>query len=329
MLKKYSASSLLMLLLPFVGFLFYVGCSDTQKESLTYTVSHSWGEEGNAEGQLLHPIGIAIYEEMIYVSDAGNHRIQVFDKQGTFIRAFGEKGAENGQLNRPMHLDFSGDTLFVPEYLNDRIQLFTPDGKSLSTIGSSGTGNGSFDAPGGVSIDGRTGHMLAADFYNHLIQVFDGEGRFIQQFGKGKYGSEPGVFTYPTDVAYLEKGDKNSDFIVADAYNNRIQRITMNGEVKWMIPDTTTEAGTAPGRFDVATAVATDDDQRVFAVDFENHRIQVFTGSGKFLTTFGQKGTGKGQFVRPTDVAIDKDGTLYVVDFGNNRVQVFKPQVGS
>jgi len=315
-----------MLLLAFVGLLLNIGCSNSQKETLSYTYSHSWGEEGDAEGQLLHPIGIAIHEEIIYVSDAGNHRIKVFDKQGTYIRTFGKKGTEQNQLNRPMHLAFGGDTLFVPEYLNDRIQLFTPDGKSLSTIGSSGTGNGSFDAPGGVSINDKTGYMLAADFYNHLIQVFDSDGRFIKQFGKGKYGSEPGVFTYPTDVAHIEKGNENSDFIVADAYNNRIQRITMSGEVIWMIPDTTTKAGTEPGRFDVATAVATDDDERVYAVDFENHRIQVFTGSGKFLASIGQKGTGKGQLVRPTDVAVDKDGTLYVVDFGNNRIQVFTPE---
>lgn len=321
-LNKKSFTS--VLLWSFVGLLLLIACSDTQDKPITYAYSYSWGEEGDAEGQLLHPIGIAIYEGMVYVSDAGNHRIQVFDKQGTFIRSFGKKGTKRGQLNRPMHLAFSGDTLYVPEYLNDRIQLFTPNGKPLTIFGSSGTGEGGFDAPGGVSVDDRTGLVLVADFYNHLIQGFERDGNFLEQFGTGEYGSEPGAFTYPTDVAHM--GDGSGNFVVADAYNNRIQKLSRNGEVMWMIPDTTTNSGSAHGLFDVATAVATDD-ERVYAVDFENHRIEVFTNSGQFVTSFGKEGSGMGQLQRPTDVAIDKNGTAYVVDFGNNRIQVFNAHI--
>jgi len=295
------------------------GCSDIQQENLTITHINTWGTTGSEPGQLLHPIGITLHESNLYISDAGNHRIQVFGKDGSFIRTFGSKGKETGQVNRPMHLEFGGDTLYVPEYLNDRIQLFSPTGQSLSIFGEEGTGKGHFDAPGGIAADKKSGSLLVADFYNHLIQKFDTDGIFIRQFGKGNYGTEPGVFTYPTDVAFLSGGR----FVVADAYNNRIQLLNSAGEVEWMIPENTTEADSSTARFNVATAVATDFRDRIYTVDFENHRIQIFSEDGDFLTQFGTNGNGDGEFERPTDVAIDKNGHIFVVDFGNNRIQQF------
>ena len=38
-----------------------------------------WGKEGNGDGEFANPAGIAIDDSgMIYVVDAGNHRVEVF-----------------------------------------------------------------------------------------------------------------------------------------------------------------------------------------------------------------------------------------------------------
>ena len=298
------------------------GCTNSDSTELLIKHVQTWDTTGTELGKLQHPIGITLHDGLLYISDAGNHRIHAFEKDGTHVRSFGSKGSETGQLNRPMHLEFGRDTLFVPEYLNDRIQLFLSDGNSLQTIGESGTGKGQFDAPGGVAVDTNRSTLFVADFYNHTIHKFSTGGNLITQFGKGEYGSEPGVFTYPTDVALLNNGD----VVVADAYNNRIQLLNKQGEVKWIIPENTTEADSLSGRFDVATAVATDHQNRIYVADFENHRIQIFSQNGTFLTMFGQKGTNDSQFERPTDIVIDKDGNIYVVDFGNKRIQKFRIQ---
>ncbi|MFQ5418710.1 MAG: 6-bladed beta-propeller, partial [Myxococcota bacterium] len=63
--------------------------------------------------------------------------------------------------------------------------------------------------------------------------------------------------------------------------------------------------------------------------DFENHRIQVFTGDGVLLAAFGSRGSRPGEFERPTDLDIGTDGRIYVVDFGNDRIQVFEPLSGA
>ena len=47
------------------------------------------------------PIGIAIAGNEVFVSDAGNNRIQVFDRDGRFLRLFGSEGEGPGELARP------------------------------------------------------------------------------------------------------------------------------------------------------------------------------------------------------------------------------------
>ena len=47
----------------------------------------SWGERGNGPGQFNTPHSIAVDAKgNVYVSDRGNHRIQVFDGEGNFLR---------------------------------------------------------------------------------------------------------------------------------------------------------------------------------------------------------------------------------------------------
>jgi DNA-binding beta-propeller fold protein YncE len=63
----------------------------------------------------------------------------------------------------------------------------------------------------------------------------------------------------------------------------------------------------------------------VYVADFNNNRIQAFTGSGDFIVEWGMGGGGNGQFRGPYGVAIGAGGVVYVADSGNNRIQVFGP----
>lgn len=289
-----------------------------------YCFVRAWGGPGATPGQFQQPIGIVVAGDELFVSDAGNNRIQVFDLEGNFLREFGTEGEAPGELNRPMHLDFAGGKLYVAEYLNDRIQVFSPEGKSLS-VAVAGTGSrpGEFDAPGGVAVS-TEGRLYVADFNNHRLQAFDAEGHFLWQVGTtGKKGVTAGMFNYPTDVDLLPNGD----VIVADAYNDRVQVFRPDGEFvrKWGGPGAMNIAGSSYGWFKTATGVAIGPGEDVFVADFDNHRIQKFTADGEFLVAVGEHGTGEGQFDRPTDMAVDTEGNLYVVDYGNDRIQKFAP----
>ena len=74
-----------------------------------------------------------------------------------------------------------------------------------------------------------------------------------------------------------------------------------------------------------ATAYGAD---RVYVVDIDNQRVQVFDSDGNYVTAFGELGTADGQFARPLAICVDPSGAVYVVDEALSRVQKFVPTSG-
>src|SRR5207253_2347298 len=62
----------------------------------------TWGTKGQEPGQFWNPWGIAIDRDgFLYVTDAGNHRIQKLDRDGDFETQWGGFGGSRGQFNFP------------------------------------------------------------------------------------------------------------------------------------------------------------------------------------------------------------------------------------
>jgi len=297
------------------------GCQSTDSQPPTYRFVDAWGGPGSEPGQLRKPIGIAISGEDVFVSEAGNRRIQVFDRSGAAQRQIGPALANGDTLRRPMHVAAGDSTLYVPDFNTDRLHVFSRRGELRRSLDGSGVPAG-FDAPGGVAVDDE-GRLYVADFYPDRVLRFADDGSFDRQWGiTDSTGKAPERFTYPTDVAIHPDGG----FVVADAYNHRIKRYTDEDTLAWMRPQDQNWADSTNGTFNVATAVTAGPDGHIFVADFYNHRVQEFTSDGQFVRAFGEKGSGEGQFDRPVDLAFDHKGRLYVVDFGNDRIQVFAPE---
>src|SRR6266540_1521740 len=65
---------------------------------------------GEGDGQLTWPTSIARDSKgNLYVSDEHRHDVQVFDKDGTFLRKWGSLGSGPGELNRPSGLAVDHD----------------------------------------------------------------------------------------------------------------------------------------------------------------------------------------------------------------------------
>ena len=93
-----------------------------------------FGTYGSGDGQMNSPRGIYVDSngltgQEIYVSDTQNHRIQVFDLTGNFIRKFGTYGNGDGQLDDPTDVGIGPDGLvYVCSKDDQRVLVFQKDG---------------------------------------------------------------------------------------------------------------------------------------------------------------------------------------------------------
>ncbi|MFZ3204584.1 MAG: 6-bladed beta-propeller, partial [Pseudomonas sp.] len=156
-----------------------------------------------------------------------NQRIQQLTADGSLVRQWGTTGKigiRGGEFNYPTDVAFGPNgTLYTADGYNDRIQAFRPDGTLQGKWGGPfamnifGPFNGWFATVTSVTVD-RQGNVFAADFYNHRIQKFSPEGRFLTDFG-GK-GSGPGQFNHA--IAVVAAGD--GTIFAVDFANNRIEK---------------------------------------------------------------------------------------------------------
>ena len=84
-------------------------------------------------GQFNNPTHAAVgIDGNVYISDTGNHRIQVFDATGRLVGAWGSKGEGDGQFNTPLGVAVTTDGIvFVVDSGNHRVQRFSAQGAFL------------------------------------------------------------------------------------------------------------------------------------------------------------------------------------------------------
>jgi len=125
------------------------------------------------QSEFYYPSRIAIGpDDRIYVSDAYNNRIQVFDTNGRFLRSIGGAGFWGGRFRIAAGLAVARDgSLFAGDFYNNRIQHFDKKGRFLAAWGESGAERGQFAGPTGVAVDAY-GHVFVTDWGNHRIQRF-------------------------------------------------------------------------------------------------------------------------------------------------------------
>ncbi len=140
----------------------------------------SWGSQGSQPEQFSRPQALLFDSDgLLWIADACNHRIQVFDVSGSqprLERMWGEPGSAPGELNCPYGMDFdSQGNLLLAEFGNHRVQRFSRDGESLEIWGGVGDEPGLFQRPWALITDSqRNVHVL--DTENHRVQRFRGAG---------------------------------------------------------------------------------------------------------------------------------------------------------
>jgi len=123
---------------------------------------------GHLPGQFDDPRGLTIIENLLYICDWGNHRIQVLDKEnGDFQFKWGKLGTNSGLFDYPYSIHYNSSILFIGDRVS--IQLFDEKGVFFQRIGDS-EGEGKVDHVRGVWLVNEI--MYVSDYQHCLIKLF-------------------------------------------------------------------------------------------------------------------------------------------------------------
>jgi hypothetical protein len=129
---------------------------------------------GNGRDQLNSPFAVCVGPDCtVYVADSCNHRIQIFDSNGAYVRGFGSQGSGNGQFSYPRGICYTpSGMLIVSDGNNHRLQVLSPVGVFQLSIGTGAAGAASnqFHSPYGVCCTAN-GDIYVADIGNHRIVI--------------------------------------------------------------------------------------------------------------------------------------------------------------
>ena len=272
----------------------------------------SFGKHGSDVGMFKYPMGVAVSNrDEIAVADQLNHRVQIFNSNGDFIRSFGRFGSNQGEFENPLGIAFDKDgKIIVADNGNHRVQIFNGDGRYMGMFGGKGSLDNQLSYPWGLSLDSQ-GNIIVADSGNKLIKIFSPDGNFLMKIGG------PGSFSFPVHCVQCDEY-----LIVSDAGDHCIKMFSREGEYKYKFG----KQGGGDGEFNYPRFLSVTKSGLLMVCDKSNHRIKVFELNGKFVGKFGTRGSKLGKFNVPFSVAVLSNNQIVVCEFGycNCRIQIFE-----
>ncbi|HWW39812.1 putative Ig domain-containing protein, partial [Pedobacter sp.] len=267
--------------------------------------------------------------------------------QTTSTLAGGSAGAANGtgtaaSFYNPLNtaVDAAGN-VYVADGDNHQIRKITPAGvvTTLAGAGYAGYADGTgaaaiFQHPSALAVD-ASGNVFVSDQQNHRIRKVTQAGVVTTFAGNGSIGSANGTgtaasFYYPMGLTF----DGSGNLYVADAYNNKIRKITPTGVVSDFAGSGTqgaTNGAALSASFNKPMGIAFDQTGALYVADRYNHMVRkISSGVVSTLAGSGSIGSANGtgaaaSFNYVNSVAVDLAGNVYAVDYLNNMIRKITP----
>lgn len=248
--------------------------------------------------------------------DAGNSRIQKFDRNAKFLTMWGTKGEGNGQFDFSFMdsgcaaVDAEGN-LYVGDWGNQRVQKFDRNGKFLAKWETGSVEQVQFGGIADIAID-QQNNVYVGDYKRSVVYKFDSTGKYL--FRWGSTGYKDGQFQSILSIAI----DSAGNVLVGDE-TGRIQKFDQNGKfISRIFLATLDDRGVTFWHIEV------DPRHNIYVADHRSYRILKLDSNGNALAIWGSRGGGAGQFSSINHIALDKAGNLYATDRDNNTVQKFR-----
>ena len=182
-----------------------------QKFTSTGELIKCVGREGGKEGEFDDPRGLTLRDNLVYVCDGNNNRIQVFDLDLNFVRSIGSHGSGRGEFDAPSDVKFdTAGNMYVADGGNQRVQVMDSSGRFIREFG-----RGKLTWPSGLLIADK--YVYVSYFSGNCIVVYETSGQYVTSFGRR--GQNEGEFRGPYCITSCVDG-----FIhICDYNNDRVQ----------------------------------------------------------------------------------------------------------
>lgn len=224
-------------------------------------------------GRLVKPMGLETdLEGNLYVMDATQEKVIVYNRDGEFLREFGNSDMFDKASSLTVTPD--GARLYVIDTggvksNNHRILEFDAiNGQLIKQFGTRGTGDGQFNLPKDATI-GPDGLIYIVDSANFRVQVLNpADGSFVRTFGA--IGRRAGQFSRPKSI----DTDADGNVYVSDAAFGNFQIFKATGELLLAVGS---RGGIfEPAKFMLPAGITVDEDGRVYMVDQYFKKLDIF-----------------------------------------------------
>lgn len=234
------------------------------------------------------PHHVIVMDDAVIVADTHNHQLVFFDRDLT-VR---DKRTGFGEyvLRRPHGLASNYPNEFYLTDADNHRVLLIQNGEVTAVVGRPGGRSGfepaEFSIPCGVAASPDC--IYVADTYNHRIQVFARDFRFLSTFGSIGHGL--GEFAYPVAVAAWQQW-----IVVADEHNKRLQLWRRNGQG---VPFTATciSVDLCNGWLGSPFGLCFDEDGRLLVADRKEGRVLRIDFNRMLSDLRGPTGASGGQY---------------------------------
>jgi hypothetical protein len=196
---------------------------------------------GSGPYQFSCPSGVGLSNTYIYVADACNQRIQIFDYNLHYVGTLGQTGlagTDSSHFSNPVSVGVDQVTgkIYVVDQGNQRVQRCQFDsvhksftcGPFAGVTGVSGGRDSHYlNHPINVLVDSTNGRVLVSEEDTSRVQVFGMDGSYLTTIS-GEWGDEGGRVRSPSGLAI----DSLQSVYVADRENSRILRF-LSGVTDW------------------------------------------------------------------------------------------------
>lgn len=198
-------------------------------------------EAASEEVAFYMPLDMALDAQgNLHVLDTGNHRIQKFSPDGTYLATIGQQGQGPGEFNYPGSLDIDSEgNLIVASHFIQKIQILDPQGVELDSMVLTEHFSLCLRAQGMdrflTAVERRPPmteeEEKAYQGPEPLMQVMDRQGKILSTFGEPRdYNHE---FVNATGNIVNFAVDREGHVYLAYRHQNRVEKYSPQGELLW------------------------------------------------------------------------------------------------